>query len=592
MKALKKGLCVFLSLFLVLPLTTANAENRDRKVKICHLDKDDPRQCSEEWVDEDEVPRHKKKGDYEGTCDDNDDEDHSSICFVPRENPTGCRTLNVPHKKLKAYLRQGSYPGDCDDKIVICKRSKNQEVDRSSLKEHLKNGAKIGYCDDTPDDDCSDGHYYEVCQYPGTKTQRTISVKSCRLKKYFDFDCKIKRCEETPTPAPTARPITSAPSTRTPGTQTPATQTPAPTINNEPYCGNGIREGEEACDDESETNNNRCLTNCQWAYCGDGHIRTGVEDCDPGNAEETTTCNRDCTLTQCGDGLLNQAAGEECDNGSLNGAIGGCSSTCKKQYNCGNGIKNTGEQCDLGQENSNSSWCLPKTCRQASCGDGNLFLGFEKCDDGNFVDTDSCTGDCQLPFCGDGITGPGEECDDGRGVNTGLCLSTCKRNICGDSWAHFGIEECDHGTLNAYNASCTSQCRLAFCGDGYVHTGTEDCDNGHLSNTSSCTPGCRNARCGDGFIQAGVEVCDQGSENGNGGGFCKSDCSGVQKPSIWTHGMIAGVVIGATIGLVGIVTALSIICYKCTHVGRTIFGGFKPTSVVPVGGAQQQQMDS
>jgi len=45
------------------------------------------------------------------------------------------------------------------------------------------------------------------------------------------------------------------------------------------------------------------------------------------------------------------------------------------------------------------------------CGDG-IVAAAEECDDGNTVNTDSCTAACKFAKCGDGIVGPGETCDD------------------------------------------------------------------------------------------------------------------------------------------------------------------------------------
>jgi cysteine-rich repeat protein len=58
--------------------------------------------------------------------------------------------------------------------------------------------------------------------------------------------------------------------------------------------------------------------------CGDGELDTG-ETCDEGG--ETATCDDDCTDVVCGDSVLNQTAGEECDDG---GTVpgDGCSATC------------------------------------------------------------------------------------------------------------------------------------------------------------------------------------------------------------------------------------------------------------------------
>jgi len=64
------------------------------------------------------------------------------------------------------------------------------------------------------------------------------------------------------------------------------------------------------------------------------------------------------------------------------------------------------------------------------CGDGvvqtpNTVGFFEECDDGNQVNTDSCTNACTTAACGDGYVQAGEQCDDGPGGSS-TCSSNCK----------------------------------------------------------------------------------------------------------------------------------------------------------------------
>ena len=79
-------------------------------------------------------------------------------------------------------------------------------------------------------------------------------------------------------------------------------------------------EGEQACNIEP--------------CCGNGDLDEG-EECDEGGVA-TELCNPDCTLSVCGDTILNEPAGEECDDGN-NADDDGCSATCESEFGCMNG---------------------------------------------------------------------------------------------------------------------------------------------------------------------------------------------------------------------------------------------------------------
>lgn len=92
-------------------------------------------------------------------------------------------------------------------------------------------------------------------------------------------------------------------------------------------CGDGFvnRTAGEACDDGNDHDNDACRTNCELAACGDGVTAVGVEACD--GAGETADCNIDCSAAACGDGVLNETAGEECDDGNT-ATDDDCTATC------------------------------------------------------------------------------------------------------------------------------------------------------------------------------------------------------------------------------------------------------------------------
>jgi len=93
-------------------------------------------------------------------------------------------------------------------------------------------------------------------------------------------------------------------------------------------CGNGVKEGSEACDDGNQDDTDACLGTCQAASCGDGLVRAGVEDCDDANSENTDDCLNTCKAASCGDGFV-RAGVEDCDDkNAVNDDA--CSNECQR----------------------------------------------------------------------------------------------------------------------------------------------------------------------------------------------------------------------------------------------------------------------
>lgn len=159
---------------------------------------------------------------------------------------------------------------------------------------------------------------------------------------------------------------------------------------------------------------------CKTPFCGDGILDPG-EQCDDGNGISGDGCRSDCTIESCGDSILDPQ--EQCDDGNrVDGD--GCSANCTIEPQCGNGILEAGEQCDDGN-NVTGDGCSP-SCKYEICGNGILDPN-EQCDDGNTVPGDGCSAICIIEFCGDGIlqTGLSEQCDDGNTVNGDGCSANC-----------------------------------------------------------------------------------------------------------------------------------------------------------------------
>ncbi len=323
-----------------------------------------------------------------------------------------------------------------------------------------------------------------------------------------------------------------------------------------PYCGDGVLDPDEECDDGDDNNDtapDACRTDCMQAYCGDGVVDTS-EECDDGAGNSDTepdACRMDCMQAYCGDGVID--TGEECDSGNLNG------------FDC----------TDFGYEDPTGLICTAScefdtTGCDAVCGNGLLETG-QECDDGNTEDGDGCSSNCTIEpgwycegepsicstQCGDDIAAGSEECDgeDLKGLDctnfnfenpTGLsCTGSCEfdmsgcQAVCGNGLLEPG-EECDDGSGNSDTEpdACRTDCTQAYCGDGVVDT-DEECDGANLNGlscmdfgfenpaglscTGSCefdTSGCQTV-CGNGLLEPGEE-CDDG--NIQGGDGCSSVC--------------------------------------------------------------------
>ena len=194
-----------------------------------------------------------------------------------------------------------------------------------------------------------------------------------------------------------------------------------------------------------------------------------------------------------------------------------------------NGLIEDGEACDDGNE-IDSDTCTTN-CQLARCGDGILRqdralgeTGFEACDDGNEDDTDGCRNTCEQARCGDGVrrtdqppeSADHETCDDGNEDPLDECTLDCKTPRCGDGLKH-QEEACDDGNEDDTDG-CRNTCERAGCGDGVIRTDAalgsaeyEACDDGNNQDDDTCLSTCQVNRCGDGFLNPNVESCDDGN---------------------------------------------------------------------------------
>lgn len=230
----------------------------------------------------------------------------------------------------------------------------------------------------------------------------------------------------------------------------------------ENLCGDGVKAGEELCDDGNQQTGDGCTPSCQLrpVTCGDATLDDG-EECDDGNWFDVDACSNDCTKNECGNSR--EDAREECDDGNLV-SDDACSNECTENR-CRNGRLDPGEECDDGNREHNdgcSNGCLIVECGNGKT-DGAERGGREECDDGNGKNDDACSNECTSNVCGNARLDPGEVCD-------------------GDTSQYTCSDDCREKSGNSGCNTCREQYCRAFAPDPTVPQDNFDVLAGCLEN--------------------------------------------------------------------------------------------------------------
>ncbi|MFP6625499.1 MAG: DUF4215 domain-containing protein [Deltaproteobacteria bacterium] len=332
----------------------------------------------------------------------------------------------------------------------------------------------------------------------------------------------------------------------------------------ESYCGDGIVDEDEQCDDGNRLSCDGCDRDCTLPACNNGALCGEFETCDDGGGG----------LCIKSDGSLTKAKGvvcytdSECGAGNTCATNGDdCTDACQAAT-CGDGyVRVNREQCDGGLDNSNTN---PDACRSSVdvtleliydplvSTSHNIFRLESSAEFGDIEAGDSV--EVVLPGIASTVNSVGSSDIVGQrtvlsspapgpnyifftpgsgtsfspltgqhGGAGGTLLATlsCRTAHCGDGVTDTG-EYCDDANL-ANDDGCPTTCLAESCGDGILQTWDgEQCDNGVANSNSTadaCRLDCTNAFCGDSVTDTGEE-CDQGADNSNvAGAICHEDCT-------------------------------------------------------------------
>ncbi|CAD8092876.1 unnamed protein product [Paramecium primaurelia] len=243
-------------------------------------------------------------------------------------------------------------------------------------------------------------------------------------------------------------------------------------IMNESFCGDGIIQGFEQCDDFNSLQYDGCFA-CQIS-CEISCYQCTFGKCQMCKQGYLLSSDSKC-ISNCGDGLILPYSNEQCDDGNTLEHDGcyNCKFECQPYCAYCNELQQC-LKCQEGFQFKNDN-CTP------ICGDGITIIEFEECDDANDQPYDGCynckyqcsenceicyQGYCQdvicqlgmawmidscSPICGDTLVVDIEECDDGNSKEFDGCFNcrfscienckTCDRGSCLDCKSGFSLKD-------------------------------------------------------------------------------------------------------------------------------------------------------
>ena len=133
----------------------------------------------------------------------------------------------------------------------------------------------------------------------------------------------------------------------------------------DPFCGDGVVNGGEACDDGNGAAGDGCEPDCtptQSAVCGNGVVE-GREECDDGNLVDGDGCDASCsqdgvTSDGCGNGIVEGS--EECDDGNATPGDG-CEPECTLTPEGGSSGTTDGEPASTTTDGPETGGVVPTT---------------------------------------------------------------------------------------------------------------------------------------------------------------------------------------------------------------------------------------